>query len=208
MKLQKIDQLLLSDHFYLTESDKCFFLAEYTSQKDFSFSETNQLIYNLKKSLDKKNTSEWKYKLEAIETYGKLISKVFTNKNISKYVFVPIPPSKCRTDLLFDNRLVQILEFANKQESTLNQFNIKELISLKRSTIPSHRNKRGRPSPSELEELYDIDESKLYDKPKGFVIFDDVITTGSHFKAVQNMLNAVYPDIEIYGFFIARRNFV
>jgi len=209
MKLQKIDELILRDHHYLIESDNCFFFAEYTSKKIYNFSKTNQLIHNLKKSPEKKNTDEWEYKLKAIKTCGKLLSNVFSNKDISKYVFVPIPPSKCKTDPLFDNRLVQILEFANKQELTSNKFNIIELI-LQENSIPSFhtiKDKDPRPDPSWLMPHYKIDRNKLNFKPEKFIIFDDLITTGCHFKSIAMMLNAVYPDIEIFGVFIARRIF-
>ncbi|WP_374695025.1 hypothetical protein ABXR98_02900 [Snodgrassella alvi] len=208
MKLQKIDELILRDHSYLTESDNCFFLAEYTSRKKYDFSNTNQLIYNLKKSLEKKNTNEWEYKRKAIKTCGKLISGIFANKNISPYVFVPIPPSKCKTDPLYDDRLVKILEFANNQKQTLNNFNIKELI-LQENSIPSFHNINNdtRPDPLSLMAQYKIDQSILDFKPKKFIIFDDLITTGCHFKAVKWMLQEAYPDAKIFGVFIARRIF-
>lgn len=209
MKLQKIDELILRDHHHLTESDNCFFFAEYTSRKKYDFSKTNQLIFNLKKSPEKKNTKEWEYKNKAIQTCGKLLSNVFSNKDISKYGFVPIPPSKNKTDPFFDNRLVEILEFANEQELTLNKFKILELI-LQESSIPSFhtiKNNGPRPDPSWLMPHYKIDRNKLNFKPEKFIIFDDLITTGCHFKAISMMLNAVYPDIEIVGVFIARRVF-
>jgi hypothetical protein len=37
------------------------------------------------------------------------------------------------------------------------------------------------------------------------VIFDDVLTTGRHYKAVQLVLKAAYPDISSPGLFLARR---
>ena len=35
------------------------------------------------------------------------------------------------------------------------------------------------------------------------IIFDDVLTKGSHFKAMQKILNLQYPQIPIVGLFIA-----
>ena len=35
--------------------------------------------------------------------------------------------------------------------------------------------------------------------------FDDVLTTGAHFKAVQALLQSQFPQTEIVGLFIARR---
>lgn len=202
MKLQSIDQLLISNHFYLTPSDKCFFLGEYTSRKGYEYSETNQLILNLKKGLDKINTKEWKYKNAAIEKYGAILAKIFIDKDISGSVFVPVPPSKSKTDPLHDNRLVQVLEKANFY-SLINKFLIKELVIQKISTEAFHENFRM--EPGALAKLYEIDTSKLEFNPKRFIIFDDMLTTGSHFKAVQAILKNTFPNVEVVGLFLTRR---
>jgi predicted amidophosphoribosyltransferase len=36
-------------------------------------------------------------------------------------------------------------------------------------------------------------------------IFDDVLTTGAHFKSVQSLLRDQFPQAQIIGLFIARR---
>lgn len=204
MKLQSIDQLLISDHFYLTPSDKCFFLGEYTSRKGFEHSETNQLILNLKKGLDKINTREWKYKEPAINKYGSILAQIFIDEDISGSVFVPVPPSKSKTDPLYDDRLVQVLEKANSY-SSINKFLIKELVIQKISTEAFHENCRM--EPGTLARLYEIDTGKLEFNPKRFIIFDDMLTTGSHFKAVQMILKNTFPNVEVVGLFLARRVF-
>jgi hypothetical protein len=204
MKLQYIDQLLISDHFYLTDSDKCFFLGEYTSEKSFDWSETNQLIFNLKKSLEKINTPEWKYKISAINIFGQHLSDVLYKENLSGTVFVPVPPSKCKSDPLYDNRLVQVLETAQSHIPE-NPFIIKEIVIQRHSTKAFHHTSRM--PPNSLIKYYEIDRSQLDFTPQRFVIFDDVLTTGSHFKAVQAILNKTFPNIEIVGLFLARRVF-
>ena len=37
----------------------CFFLGEYTTGGGYQFSPTNQLIWNLKKSVDRRGRPEW-----------------------------------------------------------------------------------------------------------------------------------------------------
>jgi hypothetical protein len=49
MRLLQIDASNLADHARLTADDVCIHLYEYTSQRDYTFSKTNQLIANLKK---------------------------------------------------------------------------------------------------------------------------------------------------------------
>lgn len=41
--------------------------------------------------------------------------------------------------------------------------------------------------------------------PSHIAICDDVLTTGAHFKAAQDILSEAFPGIQIVGCFIARR---
>ena len=113
LKLCKIDDLLRSDHLYLTEADQCFFFREYTANKDYDYSdysETNSLIWNFKKRLDKKGTSEWKYKEKAIKQIAEEFRESLKAKWFEKYTLVPIPPSKSKEDPLYDDRAEEFRE--------------------------------------------------------------------------------------------------
>jgi hypothetical protein len=66
IRLTKIDELTFPDHYRLNDTDECYFIGEYTARAGFSHSATNDLISNLKKSIDKKDRPEWKYKGWAI----------------------------------------------------------------------------------------------------------------------------------------------
>ena len=60
-------------------------------------------------------------------------------------------------------------------------------------------------NPDDLKECYEIDENLIEPPPNNIILFDDVITTGSHFKAAKNILNEIFPNTIILGLFIARR---
>jgi hypothetical protein len=69
VKLTKVDKLTLQNltHWHLDENDECYFFGEYTARRGFNFSDTNQLIYNFKKGLEKKrNSNEWRYSYSAL----------------------------------------------------------------------------------------------------------------------------------------------
>jgi orotate phosphoribosyltransferase len=40
--------------------------------------------------------------------------------------------------------------------------------------------------------------------PEKIVVFDDVLTGGSHFKAMKIVLRQRYPEVDIIGLFLAR----
>lgn len=69
-RLTEIDDLTRSDHHYLGDGDRCLFLGEYTARKGFSFSTTNQVVLNFKKSVDRRGRPEWQHKERAIREVG------------------------------------------------------------------------------------------------------------------------------------------
>src|SRR6516225_5955849 len=96
-RLTKIDDLTRPDHFYLTPEDACYFLGEYSARKGYAFSATNQLIFNFKKSLDKRGTSQWTYKGIAIRDAAAAFRAALRGEQLDKITLVPIPPSKAKS---------------------------------------------------------------------------------------------------------------
>ena len=47
-RFTKVDDLTRADHSYLTETDACYFIGEYTARKGFSYRATNNLVLNFK----------------------------------------------------------------------------------------------------------------------------------------------------------------
>ena len=108
-RLTEIDDLTRPDHSYLELSDRCYFLGEYTARKGFSFSATNHLIHNFKKPMDRRGRPEWPYKEQAIQNAATALRAAFLPEGLSVLTLVPIPPSKAKTDPLYDDRMVQML---------------------------------------------------------------------------------------------------
>ena len=60
-RLTKIDDLTRPDHAHLTADDACYFIGEYTARQGYSYSPTNNLILNFKKSVDRRHRREWHF---------------------------------------------------------------------------------------------------------------------------------------------------
>lgn len=200
--LQKIDELSTPDHCFLENSDECFFIFSYTSHKGFSYSDDNGLVSNLKKEMKYKGTGSWKYKDRAINTCAQRLRIVDVLNNISDDItIVPIAPSKIKSHPEYDDRLVQVLTKAYGKT-----VDVRELVLQRLSTEQDHYSER-RQTIDEIFNNYYIDE-KLVDGIKGtIIIFDDVITNGTHFKAMQRILKRRFPEKRIVGLFLARRIF-
>lgn len=184
-------------------ADECLYLREYTSGCGFGHSETNDLISNFKKKPDRRGKPEYRWKDWAIRKMAEELRGANLNAQwFAKATLVPMPPSKAKNDALYDDRLCQVLNlFADGKG-----YDIRELLCQRESTEAAHETSTRRP-PSELAANYFIDEAIADPAPNDIGLFDDVLTTGAHFKAASSVLRRRFPGVRIVGIFIARRVF-
>ncbi|HCK1138762.1 TPA: hypothetical protein NY230_004053 [Klebsiella michiganensis] len=97
--------------------------------------------------------------------------------------------------------MTAILRTANAMNSSLD---FRELVLQNQSTIASHASTASRPTPDEIMVNYRLDASLLAGIRGNIVIFDDVLTAGSHFKAMKQFLRQHLPEASILGLFVAR----
>lgn len=197
-RVLEVDALALPDHYYLDGDDTCYYAGEYTAGEGHAYSDTNQLILNLKKSVDRRGRPEWQYKERAI-TQAAQIFRAALNEH-ARLTLVPIPPSKARTDPAYDDRMLRLLQ----QVAANRPYEVRELVVQVASTPAAHLADR-RPTPDELVSNYQLDERLAEPEPETIFIVDDVLTTGSHYKAVKQVLQRRFPKATIYGLFVARR---
>ena len=198
--LTAIDPLTLPDHKKLIPEDECYFLGEYTAYEGYRYSDTNQLIINLKKPMSRRDRpAEWKYKGQAIVTAARALKEALPDEFLYGATFIPIPPSKAKSDPMYDDRMTRVLQAISPDRPV----DYRELIIQNKSAEPVHES--GNRDPAKIFELYSLDETLLKPRPNLIVICDDVLTTGAHFKAAQAILSGEYKEARIIGCFIARR---
>jgi predicted amidophosphoribosyltransferase len=200
-RLTKIDELTRPDHTFLEATDSCFFLGEYTARGGYAAGATNNLINNLKKPMSYRNRPDvWQYKSGAIASCAEILRVIMGQGNISRLTFIPVPPSRAKSDPDYDDRLLQILI---RMTGGI-QADIRELIVQSGSLAASHEGDRT--SIADLVKNYEVVEALKAPEPAHeIIIFDDVLTTGRHFKAMQQVLRNAFPTIKCSGLFIARR---
>ena len=80
----------------------------------------------------------------------------------------------------------------------------RELIVQRANMPPSHAGQRA--AIDELIANYQIDDALRIPAPRErIVIFDDVLTTGRHYKAAVQFLAPVFANVTYRGLFVARR---
>lgn len=199
-RFTKVDDLTRADHWYLTQTDACFFIGEYTARMGFSYSATNDLVLNFKKAMDRRALPEWRYKGRAIGQAAVAFRTALAPNEMDALTFVPIPPSKAKDDPLYDDRMVRLLTTIRRHPP----LDVRELIVQTHSTEAVH-GMEDRPKPHQIEALYRIDESLAAGLKERVAIVDDVLTTGAHFRAAKAVLSDRFPEQEIIGLFLARR---
>lgn len=202
MRIKKLERVHKRDHFYLEETDACYYFGEYTPRAGYGHSPTNQAISNLKKSVTLVGTPQYHWKIESIRDYGALLNQAFDwgNPNVQDTTWVPVPPSKAKGSSEYDDRMLQVLYAMSSGRS----LDIRDLVYQKNSTDSSHLAIGKRPSPQELSVNYEIDLTLSHPTPKTIAIVDDVLTAGAHFKAMQLVLNRHFPGVMTFGVFLAR----
>ncbi len=190
----------------MKENDVCFYIMEYHSKLGYKHSNENSTIQNLKKPMDRINNSEWSHKEKAIREIGEMCKQCF-DKIDSQRLIIPIPPSKTKNDILYDNRILQILNIARQDNGNI--IHNDNIILQSKNYPASHENDGNRMSADALEKIYEVDLNELVSANiKNIIIFDDVITTGAHFRAVCNKLEQglgdKFHEYDIKGLFVAR----
>jgi predicted amidophosphoribosyltransferase len=79
---------------------------------------------------------------------------------------------------------------------------LRDLLEQKCETPSSHCG--WRPTPKERAELLRLNEAQANPAPKMIAVIDDVLTTGSHFRAAKMVLRQRWPQMRVVGLFLAR----
>ena len=201
-----IDEAVREEYSYIEVEDTCFYLWERMSNlwssgkcPDYTQYPVNSLIANLQISPALKDSQPTRYYWKdraikyAAEALAAVIPDVWREINPA---FVPVPPSKTKDHPEYDARLTLTLKSVRPKLR-----DIRELIVLNGGGFDS-KQKGLRPDERALH--YSIDEDVSDPEPRVIVLVDDLLTTGCHYKAVGSVLKRRFPEVAIYGLFLAR----
>lgn len=198
-RLLKIDELTRPDHDYLRDDDECYYLREYTARGGYEHSGTNDLILNLKKSVTLRGSAQYAYKAQAINQAGSEFATSINPEFLKTVALVAIPPSKVKSDPEYDDRILQVI---NAMTAGITA-DVRELIVQTQTLSAYHAG--GVRNAVTLAQNYRIDENLANPTPSRIAVFDDLLTKGTHFRAAKRVLQQRFPNVEVFGFFIARR---
>ncbi len=197
-RLRQVGDLERSDHWYLTPTDQCWFFGEYAPGKGWSHSQTNQLVINLKKKPELRNTAQWPHKAAAISQVARAIAANIRPELLPGITFVPIPPSKPSTSPVYDDRMSQVAHRISPG------CDVRELLFTHSERDARHATGQKR-DPEGLRATLSLRRDLLASPPRQIILLDDVLTTGCSYTVCHSMLQDALPTAEIFGLFVARR---
>jgi predicted amidophosphoribosyltransferase len=82
---------------------------------------------------------------------------------------------------------------------------VREIVVQTQSCAANHESAGNRQTVDDLINIYEIDETLCSPEPSAICIIDDLLTAGTHYRAMHTVLKDRFPDCKIFGLFIARR---
>lgn len=197
-QLRRVGDLERPDHWYLAAEDSCVFFGEYTARAGYGHSSTNQLIHNLKKSPELEGTPQFAWKGRAIRTVADAIRGNLRADRLAELAFVPIPPSKIRSDPGYDDRMTRVARAVSAG------VDVREVLFTAQPRDAAHVGQNRR-DPDALRATLAVNPQQVGQAPPLAILIDDVLTSGCSFKVCQGMLREIWPETTIVGMFVARR---
>ena len=178
---------------YLTDKDIIYYHLEYKSSLGFDHLD-NSYVLNYKKDIKYRCSNHWHYKKEAIEYFANLlINTPFGNNR----TLISAPISKRRDSQFFDSRNDDVLKIVNQRTNIPISFN----LEANRDIEPVHL-KSGYRKPEHLKGFYSFIPFEIV--PEIVYIVDDVITSGSSFVVLRDLIKERHPSVEVRGLYLAR----
>jgi hypothetical protein len=199
-----LDAPARADHLLLAEQDRCAYLAEYPVGPAGRERPMARLLWDFKcRPTDaRRDICCAQRKQRAIATMADWLRAALTREQVERCTWVPIPPSKQHCDPDFDDRLWTTLCRAFRGYD----LDLRRLVYQSRSTRSDHA-AGNRLSEQALYRLLRVDDRLLQARPlrQCLVLFDDVLTSGKHFKCCQRRLLESVPQARVIGLFLLRR---
>ena len=187
-KTDESDELgLCRDH----ASRKIFYARTYTVGQNYSHSDTNQYIHNLKKS-PARPASELRYKNEAIEKFAQEAKPLFDRNAQTQIDLVPMPPSKLTGHPEYDDRIHRV---AQRIEELCPNVRCLPLLRGTSNRDAAHVGTATR-SVKQIFDTIEIDGAVApQHRPDArIILLDDIATSGASFVAALRRITDQFPD--------------
>jgi predicted amidophosphoribosyltransferase len=201
-----VDEAVRSEYHYIEAGDTCFYVWERMSnlwssgqRPDYTQYPVNSLISNLQISPTRKTSQPQRHywKERAIKYTAEALAALLPEEWRNAVTFAPIPPSRVVDEPEYDERLLTVLKAIRPKLA-----DVRPLVVLKSDCGVDSKQKGLTPADRAVH--YVVDEKLVDPEPEIVMLFDDVLTTGCHYKAIEQVLKVRFPNATVFGLFLAR----
>ncbi len=191
-------------HRFVDPDDACAYkmIRERHRDGDRGYSRAYSTITNFKISpaLKESNPARYRYKIEAIKTISDDVAALFDENasRAARYLLVPAVTSKPRCHSLYDDRLELVCASVAERFPFVD---FARILDIDCEIDSAHRG--GTRDVDEICRHVRVAEGFDLSGYGKIYLFDDVITTGAHFKACQKAIHEIY-GVKAGGIFWAR----
>ena len=184
----------LSQREHLDEDDNCIYARE-KIREGYTISDSNQLIFNLKKPISYRGKIGYHYKGQAIRQFVKELLYL----NLPECaVIAPAPTSKTVEHEEYDSILIETVELLQKERTDL----VIEVPIITKKSMKSSHCEGGSRNPDYI--IPNLQWCGYQNEaPDCVYLIDDVITSGGHFKAFKRLIQRHSPQTDVVGIFWA-----
>ncbi len=201
--MRALDEQRRREHCHLSAADDCRYLFEYLPGS-WGSGTVGRLIANFKcrPTLAAAHPARLHFKECAIARIAAALRACACRAFVEGATWVPVPPSVVPAESDYDDRLARTLDRA----FTGYDLDLRRLLRQTHSTRPDHHGAH-RLSCAALLRVIRTDVQALAERPPRtrIVLFDDLLTTGKHYRCCEQRLHELLPRIPVCGWFIARR---
>lgn len=175
--------------------DRWYFRREYVARRDWRAGDGNNLVRNFKipPEEEKKNPYRWKHKRAAARTFAEELAELLAEG--CQVAFVPT--SKTPDHPEFDSRFQLLAQALTEVRPDLR---IVDAIQCHKSHDAYHL-ASGRRSVAEIRQHLTWRGGLVSDSP--IAVVDDVVTSGAHFRACEELIHEALPGVRVTGVFWA-----
>lgn len=191
-------------HFTREERSSCYFLYDYNPDADFG-NEAKSKITNFKKDPVRASIPELQHKERAIKEFAHYLASAFIPNDEAENdyaIIIPIPSSIPKGNDGYDDRFERLGLFSERNNPL-----VKFQYSIQIAENQGHTRTTNRRNPSTIKENLVWTDLEEGIRSSYIYLVDDVITSGSHFRACKDfILENIGFDCHVGGLFFARTN--
>jgi hypothetical protein len=193
---KRIDLITYPTKVHLQETDECYYAKDYIAGAGFQGGIVNSDILNFKKT---PTLSGQQYRTQAIQKFADEVSH-FLDCDLGKIFSVTaIPSSKIKTDSEYDNRFEDFFQELKKRCPCIDV--VWPVIAM--SSVPATHQSKSPRNPIMIMQNYQFNGFDGF-TPDRLIVFDDLLTSGAHFRAYKDFLIQSKFKGEVIGVFWAK----